>query len=76
MGTLNCLIDLRMFDPNMFGERDQEKTTVTGSIERTVSGIHAVELTAVKRRKGEGVSPRTATTLAQGRINGILPQSG
>ena len=53
-----------MFDAEFLGQGDEEETAVTGGVQSTVSGIHAVELTAVEGWVGKGMAPATAAALA------------
>ena len=72
VGAFDRLIDLGVLDAEFLCQGDEEEAAITGSIERAVSGIHAVELTAVKRRKGKGVAPASTTTLTHGSVNGVF----
>ena len=55
--ALHCKVNFRVFDTKFLRERDQKVAAVSGGVERAVSGIHFVKLTAVEGRVGEGVTP-------------------
>ena len=63
------IIDFRVFDVELLREGDKRETPVACCVERTVAGVHPVELAAVEVRISKRVAPTSAAGLSHCRFD-------